>query len=265
MLESSKLGDKNLDKAIKQTSDDIFSIYKCVNSSLPVVQERTVLRRINTLYGQYRQQKKAGYTGKKKTDFLQTLSAVFDIVKCKCKILKCADSSCPEDCKLKAHIECKCPKEDKIPPDELFYIFSERKREGKRSDFVLGGHDKVIEEKITKQIEAKERSNLRKEREAEVLESQRAQLNFNPPSNTVQCEDQEPMELDQDSRDEDYGGLPSPKVRLKVKRKKLKPAKFNTTKLNNTAKEAVRWGVPPRAAAAIANAVLTDYKVYTYK
>ena len=40
-----------------------------------------------------------------------------------------------------------------------------------------------------------------------------------------------------------------------------KPRIFNTTKLSNTAKEVVRWGVPPRAAAAIANAVLADFKI----
>ena len=54
---------------------------------------------------------------------------------------------------------------------------------------------------------------------------------------------------------------PSTSKKLKIKGKKMKPKKFNTTKLNNTAKESVRWGVSPRVAAAIANAVLVDYKV----
>ena len=260
LLEVAKHGDKSMTKVIDVTCSAITSIYTCVNSSLPIIQERAIGKRLSNLHNQYRLQKKAGYTGKKKDEFTSNLQKIFDIIKCKCEIKNCLENSCVPECSQKVHVLCSCPKDSKIPTEELFYIYSERNREKGRSDFVLGGHDKVTEAKITDKINRKEKANARKEREHEYLEKGKnimAEPILQDVDNVWQdIGQEESCSIDQDF---EFPKQSAKKIKLCVKKEKTK--KFNTTKLNNTAKEAVRWGVSPKAAAAIANAVLTDYKV----
>ena len=50
---------------------------------------------------------------------------------------ECADNSCSIDCVEEVHLKCSCPKKNKIPAKELFYLFSERKREKGKSQILL--------------------------------------------------------------------------------------------------------------------------------
>ena len=50
--------------------------------------------------------------------------SLFDILKCKCKILRCCDAGCQDgDCQQGVHIKCECQGPYKIPSYELDFIW----------------------------------------------------------------------------------------------------------------------------------------------
>ena len=53
--------------------------------------------------------------------FKRKLDMLYDITRCKCKILTCAEKDCA-GCTDTAHIHCICPEELKLPTKELFFI-----------------------------------------------------------------------------------------------------------------------------------------------
>ena len=57
--------------------------------------------------------------------FKEKLDKLFDLCKCKCKIYECTEKSCV-GCEYRAHVDCKCCKEDKISLMELAFMKSQR-------------------------------------------------------------------------------------------------------------------------------------------
>ena len=182
LLEIPKHGEKNIKKSYEVTCDEIIKMYTKVNSSLPIIQERAVLKRIKKIYENLKQQVKAGYTGKKRDCFVQDLENLFDIVKCKCDMKPCDLFDCEPNCQEKIHINCVCPKELRIPPSELIFIYSERNRVDGKSQYVIGSHDKVIESEMNKEQEKKERNLKRREREEQKAEAERNKKNISEVS-----------------------------------------------------------------------------------
>lgn len=76
-----------------------------------------------------------------KDKFMEGLDKLVDILNCKCKIQLCSEVSCQKQCVGGVHIECKCPREVKIPPLELAFIKAQREKTGKHSTLQIGQVD----------------------------------------------------------------------------------------------------------------------------
>ena len=118
------------------------------------------------------------------------LDKLLEVTKCSHKILLCSEtgSGClgEKDCKLKAHINCDCPLESKVPVMELRWLAAQRAKTGEKSGMMMWGVDKVEtarQEKAAKRKAAEEEAELKrkKKREAEeklLLEQQEASNAF---------------------------------------------------------------------------------------
>ena len=118
------------------------------------------------------------------------LDKLLEVTKCSHKILLCSEtgSGClgEKDCKLKAHINCDCPLESKVPVMELRWLAAQRAKTGQKSGMMMLGVDKVEtarQEKAAKRKAAEEEAELKrkKKREAEeklLLEQQEASNAF---------------------------------------------------------------------------------------
>ena len=118
------------------------------------------------------------------------LDKLLEVTKCSHKILLCSEtgSGClgEKDCKLKAHINCDCPLESKVPVMELRWLAAQRAKTGQKSGMMMLGVDKVEtarQENAAKRKAAEEELELKrkKKREAEeklLLEQQEASNAF---------------------------------------------------------------------------------------
>ena len=118
------------------------------------------------------------------------LDKLLEVTKCSHKILLCSEtgSGClgEKDCKLKAHINCDCPLESKVPVMELRWLAAQRAKTGQKSGMMMLGVDKVEtarQENAAKRKAAEEEAELKrkKKREAEeklLLEQQEASNAF---------------------------------------------------------------------------------------
>ena len=79
-------------------------------------------------------------------------------------ILLCSEVMCPTNCKLKVHIQCKCPKEFRIPELELEFIHDQRCKVGVKGKMMMGLMDAV---ETARQEKALQREMLDKKRREE--------------------------------------------------------------------------------------------------
>ena len=74
----------------------------------------------------------------------ELLDTLFDITTCPHAIIPCdsVESGCVgKECGPKAHIQCSCPKESKIPVMELQWLYQERNKKGEKSGMIMAGGD----------------------------------------------------------------------------------------------------------------------------
>jgi hypothetical protein len=100
------------------------------------------------------------------------LDKLLEVTKCYHKILLCSEtgSGClgEMDCKLKAHINCDCPRESKVPVMELRWLAAQRAKTGEKSGMMMLGVDKVEtarQEKAAKRKAAEEEAEKKKRKE----------------------------------------------------------------------------------------------------
>nr|XP_047145333.1 uncharacterized protein LOC124818441 [Hydra vulgaris] len=101
-----------------------------------------------------------------KQKFNLIIDKLFDLVECNCKISLCSEQCCSTDCKVGAHITCICPRERKIPINELVYIKAQREKIGSLSSYQLGPAD-LMESKKFKKVQSCKR---RREEEKQMRE-----------------------------------------------------------------------------------------------
>ena len=91
---------------------------------------------------------------KKKTEdvWAQKLDKLFDITKCKCLIVLCADpeshcdsTSCDSN---GAHINCSCERQLKLPKYDLVWVKDQREKVGTKSSHQFGKVNKVESDRI---------------------------------------------------------------------------------------------------------------------
>ena len=85
------------------------------------------------------------------------LDKLFDVTVCQCPITICPSdtSTCKQQCG--GHIDCTCPREAKLPVQELAWLHSQRMKEGDYSTMFIGVEDKKETER---QIKYQERKKL---------------------------------------------------------------------------------------------------------
>ena len=156
-----------------------------------VIKEDTLARKLENVWD------KAKYVARpnvpKQADRVKVeamLDKLLEVTKCSHKILLCSEtgSGClgEKDCKLKAHINCDCPLESKVPVMELRWLAAQRAKTSQKSGMMMLGVDKVEtarQEKAAKRKAAEEEAELKrkKKREAEeklLLEQQEASNAF---------------------------------------------------------------------------------------
>jgi len=78
----------------------------------------------------------------RKEKFTEDLDKCFDILNCKCKIVLCSEYGCNDpNCSQRAHVNCNCKREQKIPRIELMFIKAQRDKQGSVSTHMIASKD----------------------------------------------------------------------------------------------------------------------------
>ena len=129
----------NIRTTVKDVVPKVFKIWMAANPKMPLINEKSV---IDKLVREWENAKKASNTKNsqmERHEFENRMDLLFDICKCQCVIYKCQDYSCVEGCKDKAHIEdCKCNRDDRIPKEELLFMYLQRRKVGAKSALQIG-------------------------------------------------------------------------------------------------------------------------------
>ena len=112
-----------------------------------------------------------------KEKFTGELDKLLDITSCPHVILLCANlmSGCedPKHCSKRAHIQCDCPKEKKIPVLDLEWLAHQRNKVGEVSAMQMGGDDRKETKRQNKAVE-----NKRKLADAEYKAQEKIRKNM---------------------------------------------------------------------------------------
>lgn len=235
--------------------------------------ERLLNRAINAAHGR-------GKTGER-AEVENSLDRLFDIVICSHTIYLCheSDSGCPntKQCKKGVHISCTCPRDMKVPVEELAWLHSQRLKVGERGGMQMSvadtkatrKYDKILENKAAK-AEARmkmkrkmesEKENLKKrtldlEDDDIELTEQGDEMEYEPPTRRLTREEEcEVRSLVNKLLVEKLG---AEHVYLVMRYLTTPVLKRNYMSITKTASESLRFEVSPAAAAAVASGFLKD-------
>ena len=167
-----------------KTGRAVLSLWTQMNTQMTraLVKEKEVIRRVFLLWTRMEEvtsggkkkasgkRKKYGQAGEERKAFLANLDKLFDIVSCQCPMLSCSEFGCSDDCKDRIHINCSCPKENRIPALELEFINDQRSKTGVKGKFMIAGRDKketACQQKLLlRQQKEEQRKERREEKEA---------------------------------------------------------------------------------------------------
>ena len=88
-------------EAIEDVKNSVVNKFKEVNPTLPLIQENSVIRKLNRLYETSCKQKRHQLTAKAFNSFIERLPHLFDIIACQCEIINCGGGQAcrsQEDC-----------------------------------------------------------------------------------------------------------------------------------------------------------------------
>lgn len=248
---AAKSGQKLRFAAVADTvACEIESLYS--KASIPFVSHTRVVQKIKKLHDQYyalrksySRDKDTAEKPKKYNDFIEQCSnSLFDISSCKCEMTlhcSCEKSFDTCSCLNPILVDCTCPKERKVPPLEIKFLYAQRHlRLGK-----IGPIDAKESQKLTLRLQRKGR--------------QPKQTSLPGPSScNIDPETETTFENNNGKDDPDFQ-FPrfssSQADCLKTKQMRLS--------LSATALTSDRFGVSDRATAAIASSVLKDVGLVT--
>ena len=174
---------------------------------------------------------------------MKNMDKLFNIFYCKCEIITCFQRGCKEDCLLKLHIICDCPRDHKIPLLEIPFVKDQREKIG-RGKLEMGGIDLEETERLQRQID-----RTRKDLESLMRRLEEAKAAQNQIAGTSSAQDEEEME--DNDKDTDF------QVNI------IKKSKQNRLNLTNLARESLRGGASVRLTSSLATAVLLDLNIVT--
>ena len=123
--------------ALREVASKVRKIWLSANPKLPLTADKTTLDRLVREWERAKKFSHPQANQKDKDSLEESLEHIFDICKCSCVIYECQDFSCG-GCVAKAHVHCKCVKTNKIPKEELRFMFLQRKKVGEKSDVQIG-------------------------------------------------------------------------------------------------------------------------------
>ena len=168
-------------REISEEEIEVRDMCKCILSEVNMVWNKASAR-INLVSDKYAIDKlvhewdtakectKRGAKTTKVSNFKIKLDKLFDLCKCKCKLFECSEKSCA-GCKYRAHVDCKCHKEDKIPLMELGFMKSQRDKVGDRGSMQIGSKDVIETKKQARYLERKDYSSNPKRAKTNMGES----------------------------------------------------------------------------------------------
>ena len=211
-----------------------------------IVSDQVILNKIVTGWKQasdycYKRMKK-----NKQEKFLKQLDKVVDILKCKCNISSCSEANCA-GCNTEAHINCSCPKQNKIPKLELNFVLAQRTKVGDFSAFQIAGNNVKETKRQKKQLDQKNKEEMKVKRMKNDKETTKEDIETDTEDNILGDTEKEKV-----NDDPDFSLPMSPPK-----------SKYNMTKIPNIALASIRYGVEDRPTAAIVTATLQDYALIT--
>ena len=106
----------------------MIAIYRRLNLLLVIASESSIANGIKSAYKQQLHFQQSGSHGQKRKTFDDKLDKVLEILKFRCRITSCDKSECANTCKWGAHVNCTCPKQERIPKTELKLFLAQRQR-----------------------------------------------------------------------------------------------------------------------------------------
>lgn len=213
---------------------EMKTIWNAANTTIPLVSEKYALDKLVKEWNNAKQCSKETAKAALVSQFNERLDKLFDLCKCKCNIYECAEKSC-DGCEHQAHVNCTCPRNEKIPLMELKFMKCQRNKVGDRSDMQIGTLDKPESKRQARLLKRKEReSNHKRARSS---------------SDDILLERDQENSEEMDLQDE-YDNKDDPDVMFD------RPSSRNYLNVSRISSAAVRYGVSNRAAAAISTATL---------
>jgi hypothetical protein len=188
----------------------------------------------------------------KKELIMDKLDKFYNVLYCLCtNIISCEERGCDSECIKEAHIECTCPKDQKIPVIELLFIRDQRNRNKK--GLMIGSVDPVESDRLDQQfrrkaadeeIQRKKKEEIQEEKDAEQRAREEQASGFLDINDNVEVAEDDDLDLD---------------FSANLKKKSSQ----NRIKLDNLARESIRGDISVRNTALLATALLVDLNIVT--
>ena len=212
--------------------------------------------------------KRVKVNAREKESFVGSLDCLFNILRCECDFVTCADAKqkCLEENCQKVHINCTCPITSKIPKLELEFIRDQRSKSGSKGKLQMGLGDAKETSRIAKATKRKELELARKEKKNEKKRKEEEDL-----EERARREEEERKEEEKEESYHSKGEASMPEMDVdasysneRVERAvRSKNHTQNRTPLPTLAQSITRGNVSVREAAIIATSTLIDYNIIT--
>ena len=208
------------------------------NPDLVLMDQKSVVKRISRLHESAVQINRRSLSKARTDNFLEKLDRLFDMLVCQCQFISCTESRCDQAGCTGVHLQCFCPREEKIPEIEWEFAKDQREKIGHRGLMQMGAPD-IPEAKRQEDLKAiKDRKKKNLEIAAEQPKGGKADVDTN-----VDMENN--SQIDEDVNDEDF---------VVKKSGREGTHNQNRNKIDNFISELERYGISDRAGAALLNA-----------
>ena len=252
------------------------------------ITQKSLTQKVERFWNRFQEVARGRTSKAEKSKVDDMLDTLMDITTCPHDIIQCDSvfSGCAtaegEECLVKAHIHCTCPKESKIPAMELQWLYQQRNKKGEQSGMRMAGVD--WKETAKQQKAIKNKGAIKEAEVKAALKRNKVDLEERERDLVAKrfMAEEDYLEVGHDVDDRDMF-IPDPVVpnkeqEIEVKEivdkflneklgknaylvtrflDKSKP-KRNTMPISNTARASLRWGVSPAAAATVASEFLKD-------
>ena len=141
-------------KRFQEVISKVRSIWLSANPLLPLQNEKSSLDRLVKEWKYILVHLKEHANVTLKNDFEVRMDRLFDICTCKCIIYDCVAFANCDGCDTKAHINCSCPIQRRIPLNELNLMYIQRNKIGVKSEIQIGSVDKKETSRQIKDVKA---------------------------------------------------------------------------------------------------------------